>query len=71
MFEKAICFFLGHELHSPFYGRDEGVEWPCERCGEDARPWWIIELDTMNRIERMYLRLQKLEEERVKGKGVR
>ncbi len=64
-----ICFFIGHELTGTLYGRNTSEEWPCERCGEDARPSWVIEMDTHDRMERIFLKIDKLKEQAAKGHG--
>ena len=61
----VLCFLLGHEeprridadgLPCP---PPESEPWPCARCGHDCRPTWVIQLDTEDRIERLYMEVRR------------
>jgi hypothetical protein len=62
--DALLCFLFGHEEprrldHDGFLTRlPESEPWPCTRCGDDARPCWVIQLDTEDRLERIYLALR-------------
>lgn len=56
-----FCFFLGHEVLEGVededlpYKLDHRKPWPCRRCGEDARPSWVVQLDVEDHIEELFL----------------
>lgn len=52
----VLCFLFDHEV--PRY-LPESEPWICTRCGTDARPTWVIQLDTEDRLERIYLKMRE------------
>jgi hypothetical protein len=58
---SLVCFFMGHEVLEGVedfdlpYKLDHMKPWPCRRCGKDARPSWVIQLETDDRIEAIFL----------------
>jgi hypothetical protein len=52
-FLSAICFLFGHDADQD---RQEHYLGDCRRCGQDARPSWMIEMEMYDRLEAMAIR---------------